>query len=1026
MRKGARLALVFCIGAIWVPPLAPPPSFTPAHRGWVTIASQVLRRHGSGREPTGTIGVGKALGSSELGGTKPSGKAWGRASTAATAATKSETTPNLTSSAAAVPASAASAAVPASAAAPASAVVRAELYFRPRDPAALAALATQVSDPGAPLYHRFLSVAEFAARFGASESAIHALDAYLQANRLQVGPLAPNHLFQMVKGTAARFEVAFGAQLLSLEAVPRTAQAEQHSGALAQAEQHSGALAQAERSGALAQAERSGALAQAEQRRGPRATAKAGDLRPLVWGSSPRLPANLAGAVAFLDGFGPGADLRDDLVRFPTKTLGLGGHAKKAAAAQPVGVCAGMAGAGMSPPELAAAYGFQGFYAKGDYGQGQTIGLIEYALADIPAISVFQSCVGSSLSVSYDPTASPPKQADSEVAADVEVVAALAPRANVVVYESDQSGTGLAPWELAVSGAGPGGLPEVISSSWGACEPDTGLGESYYQTEEALFEEAAVQGQTVLVASGDDGSEGCLSEDGSKALAVDDPASAPDVTAVGGTASDTPTGPQYVWNSRTGTQRNCLGTGCPGDGASGGGASDIWPRPSYQSPRLPQSPACLFGNQGCRELPDVSALAGNPYSQYCSSAVCGGDSSWVGFGGTSLATPSWGTAVLLSEGLCTTRIGFLNPLLYSQPQLLTGPVRSGTNDLTGTHAGLYDASPSGGYSMAAGLGYLGGAPPSSPLSSGSLCGPGNVAPSYSATQPAPPPPTTAATTTTTTTPGSPGSQAAARACTRPQDAAVPNNAVSIASGEHDGCAGYWVVTQLGQVAAFGSVVNYGSARVKQGPAGSPIVAICPSPDFLGYWLLAKNGQVFAFGDAGSFGDPHSLKLKVAAVGMAATPDGQGYWVASRDGGVFAFGDAAFYGSMAGKVLERPIVGIAAAPGGKGYWLASADGGVFGFGDATFLGSLGSIGEGHLNSPVVGITAAGEGGYRLVSADGGVFAFGTAYYGSLPAKHRLAQVTGAAPSPDGRGYYLVSSAGQVYAFGDAPYLGSATT
>ena len=158
------------------------------------------------------------------------------------------------------------------------------------------------------------------------------------------------------------------------------------------------------------------------------------------------------------------------------------------------------------------------------------------------------------------------------MAADIEVIAALAPKATVIVYESNQPGTGLGPWELAVSGTAAGGLPEVITSSWGSCEPDTGMGSSYYQAEESIFDEAAAQGQTIFVASGDDGSEGCLDQTRSKMLAVDDPATAPGVTAVGGTASDTPNGPQYVWNSRASDGLGCLGTGCAGDGASGGGA----------------------------------------------------------------------------------------------------------------------------------------------------------------------------------------------------------------------------------------------------------------------------------------------------------------------------------------------------------------------------------------------------------------------------------------------------------------------
>ena len=331
----------------------------------------------------------------------------------------------------------------------------------------------------------------------------------------------------------------------------------------------------------------------------------------------------------------------------------------------------------------------------------------------------FKPAPGRPCPSSYVPASSAPTQVDTEVAADLEVIAALAPKANVVVYESSQQGTDLAPWDMAVSGTAAGGLPEVISDSWGSCEQDTGMASAYYQIEEALYEEAAAQGQTVLVASGDDGSEGCLDQTQAKEFAVYDPASAPFVTAVGGTASDTPSSPEYIWNSRKAVGKQCLHTECDLYGASGGGASTVWPRPAYQPASLPPSPACTLGPPGCREIPDVSALAGDPYAQYCSPSFCGGDGDWVGFGGTSVAAPSWGAAVLLSDEACSTKIGFLNPLLYKEPGLLTSPIRSGNNDLTGTHDGMYEASLSGGYSMAGGLGYLGGVD----LSSGALCGP---------------------------------------------------------------------------------------------------------------------------------------------------------------------------------------------------------------------------------------------------------------------------------------------------------------
>jgi hypothetical protein len=148
------------------------------------------------------------------------------------------------------------------------------------------------------------------------------------------------------------------------------------------------------------------------------------------------------------------------------------------------------------------------------------------------------------------------------------------------------------------------------------------------------------------------------------------------------------------------------------------------------------------------------------------------------------------------------------------------------------------------------------------------------------------------------------------------------------------------------------------------------------------------------------------------------------WAAAEDGGVFAFGDAAFYGSLGNVHLNAPIVGVAATPDGGGYWLVAADGGVFAFGDADYEGSLGNV---HLNAPIVGVAATPDGGgYWLVAADGGVFAFGDAdYEGSVPGQGIVDRrsVRAIATTPDGQGYWLVGADGAVFAYGDATFIGS---
>ncbi len=152
------------------------------------------------------------------------------------------------------------------------------------------------------------------------------------------------------------------------------------------------------------------------------------------------------------------------------------------------------------------------------------------------------------------------------------------------------------------------------------------------------------------------------------------------------------------------------------------------------------------------------------------------------------------------------------------------------------------------------------------------------------------------------------------------------------------------------------------------------------------------------------------------------PSGKSYWVATASGAVFTFGNAAFHGSLGNVHLNKPIVGLAPTPDGLGYWLVASDGGVFAFGDAVFHGSTGSIA---LNKPIVGMAATPDGGgYWLVASDGGIFAFGdAAFYGSTGSIVLNKPIVGMAPTPDGAGYWLVASDGGIFAFGDAAFHGS---
>ncbi|MGH2915167.1 MAG: protease pro-enzyme activation domain-containing protein, partial [Solirubrobacteraceae bacterium] len=79
----------------------------------------------------------------------------------------------------------------------------ATVALAPRDPAGLASYAAAVSDPGSRLYHHFLTVAQFASRFGPSAAQVVRVRRALAARGLTAGPLAANRLALEVSGSEA-------------------------------------------------------------------------------------------------------------------------------------------------------------------------------------------------------------------------------------------------------------------------------------------------------------------------------------------------------------------------------------------------------------------------------------------------------------------------------------------------------------------------------------------------------------------------------------------------------------------------------------------------------------------------------------------------------------------------------------------------------------------------------------------------------------------------------------------------------
>jgi kumamolisin len=256
--------------------------------------------------------------------------------------------------------------------------------------------------------------------------------------------------------------------------------------------------------------------------------------------------------------------------------------------------------------------------------------------------------------INVTPVAGGASSTSPEPVLDIEVIHAIAPAANIDVYESQADlGSVARMFSQIVSD----NHAQVVSISLGACEKglDPSASQSFYDSIDNSFRQAAAQGMSVLVASGDSGAYGCQDDN----LSVQEPSSSPYVTAVGGTALFT--NPDGSYSREAGWEGPLETSG------GGGGVSVVYQRPSWQTgPGV----ANQFSN-GARQVPDIAADADplTGYSVYYSGdGGCRGSQCWQVVGGTSGATPLWAGIVLLANELSRSHggkpLGLLNPRLY--------------------------------------------------------------------------------------------------------------------------------------------------------------------------------------------------------------------------------------------------------------------------------------------------------------------------------------------------------------------------
>ena len=367
----------------------------------------------------------------------------------------------------------------------------------------------------------------------------------------------------------------------------------------------------------------------------------------------------------------------------------------------------------LAPADFATIYDLAPLYQASINGTGQSVAIVARSNINIADVRQFRT--------SFDLPANDPQiivngtnpgilssSEETEADLDAEWSGAVARNATIqfVVSKSTNSSDGT---YLSAQYIVSHNLAPVMSMSFGLCEASLGSSESSFIN--SLWQQAAAQGITVFVSSGDSGAAGCDSASASSAShgrAVNGLCSSPYSVCVGGTEFHDASNPSLYWSSSNaaGTQSSALSyipevvwneSGSGGLWASGGGASTIYAKPSWQA-------GTGVPADGKRDVPDVALTAAghDGYLLYQNGGL------YV-VGGTSAASPSFAGVMALVVQHAAARQGNANSVFYSLAAKQGAGGASVFHDITSGNnsvPGLTGFSATTGYDQATGLGSV--------------------------------------------------------------------------------------------------------------------------------------------------------------------------------------------------------------------------------------------------------------------------------------------------------------------------------
>ena len=394
----------------------------------------------------------------------------------------------------------------------------------PEQQAALDQLTAEQQDKSSPNYHKWLTPQEFGERFGPAGQDIGTITSWLQSHGFQIGNVAQGGTVIEFSGSAGQVREAFHTPIHSF---------------MVNGEQHWANANDPSIPTALTPVV-AGVVTLHNFRPSPMVHVRPGRAKPTT-------AARVSPEVTFSNNNKPCAFTNVNLCFL------------------------------LGPTDFATIYNVTPLWNAGIDGTGETIAIANDSNINVQDVRDFRSIFGLP---AKDPTVTVngtdpgllPNGDESEAVLDVEWSGAVARNAtiNLVVSKSTNTTFG---GDLSASFAVNNNVAPILSYSFGSCELFLGsAGNAFYNN---LWSQAAGQGITVIISSGDNGSSGCenpqafdgcgvsssaIVQPAKCGLAVNGIASTPFDVAVGGTEFNDISNPSQFWSSTSaaGTQASAL------------------------------------------------------------------------------------------------------------------------------------------------------------------------------------------------------------------------------------------------------------------------------------------------------------------------------------------------------------------------------------------------------------------------------------------------------------------------------------